>query len=158
MGVYLWVSVCVLCFLELWVYKSPLVNGGGSRGGGGGGETRWVGVFKVVKSPFLFKKLLGRLLSCKLGTAPAASEQGKLCVLPCRLSVWPMYLAMRCEGHRPLKRAYLIEIRASQHEVTARTIVALRLGVSPWRLLVQQSFVLIGAFFFCLVQLTRSQK
>lgn len=51
LGVYLCVSVCVLCFLELYVYKSPLVHG---VGGEVAGENQWVGVFKAVKSPVLF--------------------------------------------------------------------------------------------------------
>lgn len=34
-GVYLCVSVCRLCFLKLYVYKSPLVRGGGSGDGWG---------------------------------------------------------------------------------------------------------------------------
>lgn len=29
-GVYLCMSVCMLCFLKLYVYKSPLVSGDGS--------------------------------------------------------------------------------------------------------------------------------
>lgn len=39
-GVYLYVSVCMLCFLKLCVYKSPLVSGGGSEDSWGKLESR----------------------------------------------------------------------------------------------------------------------
>lgn len=54
------------------------------------------------------------LLSCKSVRAKAAAEQGKFCILQCRLSSVVVYLALWHEGSCQLKRACLIEIRASQ--------------------------------------------
>lgn len=39
-GVYLCMSVCMLCFLKLRVYKSPLVSGGGSGESWGKSESK----------------------------------------------------------------------------------------------------------------------
>lgn len=87
----------MLCFLELYVYKSPLVHGGGSRGGWGklvGGGVQGCEI------PHSFQLASWRLRSCKSATAPqAATEQGKFYILQCRSSMWPMYLTMWYEGN-----------------------------------------------------------
>lgn len=74
----------MLCFLKLYVYKSPLVSGGGSGASWGKLKSKERRLFKIVK--FLFKLPLGKLVGFKSITAALGARRNR--EEPHHFSIW----------------------------------------------------------------------